>query len=204
MSLNFIAIDFETANENMNSICSLGIVVVRNGEIIEKKYRLIKPPDLRFNFHNTLIHGIGPVDVQNEKEFYVYWNSLKELIDNQTIVAHNAEFDIGVLKSALNTYQLEFPEILYTCSLRIAKRTWHHLESYSLGNLGQYFGYDFNHHHALEDAEMSARLIIDACKINNSSSLEELHDKLNITTGMLSWNKIHRKVKSEKVKKNKK
>lgn len=203
MPVDFVALDFETANESLDSVCSLGVVVVENSEIMVRKYKLIKPPEFRFNYHNTLIHGITPEDVENEKEFYTYWKALRELFDQRIIVAHNADFDIGVLQAVLTTYQLDYPDMKYTCSLRISRRAWTGLPSYSLGNLGRHFGYTFAHHHALEDAEMSAKLVIQACKETGSGSLEELHGKLSISPGALSWNRKHVKVKSETQKRNK-
>lgn len=194
--ISFTAIDFETANENPASVCSLGIVIVENGKIVDKKYRLIKPPDFRFNYRNISVHGIKPEDVINELEFYRYWKSLKNILSKNPVIAHNAEFDIGVLKAVLNTYQLDYPEFNYTCSLRIARRTWKGLPSYSLGNIGKYFGFNFVHHHALADAEMSANLILRACADTNSGSIRELNEKLNISCGKLFADKTHKKVKS--------
>ena len=199
--ISFTAIDVETANENLNSICSLGIVIVKGGKIIDKKYRLIKPPDMRFNYQNISVHGIKPEDVINELEFYRYWKSLKNILSENLVVAHNAEFDIGVLKAVLETYNLEYPQFNYSCSLRIARRTWKGLPSYSLGNIGRYFGFNFMHHHALEDAEMSAKLILKACKETNSGSVKELNDKLSVSCGVLFSDKKHIKVKSNPQKK---
>jgi DNA polymerase III subunit epsilon len=199
-NISFIAIDFETANENLSSVCSLGIVKVENGKIADKKYRLIKPPELRFNYRNIMVHGIKPENVIRELEFYRYWKSLKEYFSDSLIVAHNAEFDIGVLKAVLNRYDLEYPDFYYTCSLRTARRAWKGLSSYSLGNIGKYFGFNFSHHHALEDAQMSADLILRACIDTNSDSIPELNKKLNISFGSLTHNKKHIKVKSNPIK----
>lgn len=201
--LNFTAIDFETANEQQSSVCSLGLVIVRNGEIVDKKYRLIRPPELRFNWRNIKVHGIQAKDVENELEFYRYWKSLQTILKEHTVIAHNAGFDMGVLNAILNTYKLENPNIEYSCSLRIARRTWKGMKSYSLGKIGKDLGYEFKHHHALEDAGMSAKLIIDACKKTNSNSLEELHSNLQIKPGKLLWDKTHIKVKSNKITKKK-
>ncbi len=199
-NISFTAIDFETANENYGSVCSLGLVIVREGKIVDKKYRLIKPFDMKFNNRNISVHGIKPEDVVNEFEFYRYWNSLKKLLNNEVVVAHNAEFDIAVLKSVLNIYNLDYPEFNYTCSLRVARRTWRGLPSYSLGNIGRQFGFEFSHHHALEDAEMSAELILKACKYTESKSLKELNEKLAISCGSIFPNKNHIKVKSNSIK----
>jgi len=198
-NLNFTAIDFETANEQQSSVCSLGIVIVRNGKIIDKKYRLIKPPELRFNWRNVEVHGIHLEDVENELEFYRYWKSLQTILSEHTVIAHNASFDMSVLSAVLETYKLENPDIEYSCSLRVARRTWIGMKSYSLGKLGKSLGYKFKHHHALEDAEMSAKIIIDACKKTNSKSLEELHENLQIKSGKLLHDKTHVKVKSKKI-----
>lgn len=197
--INFTAIDFETANEQMSSVCALGLVVVENGIIQERKYRLIKPPEFRFHWRNIQVHGIRPNDVENELEFNKYWNSLKNIFEKHTVIAHNAGFDIHVLRSVLDNYQLEYPEMEYSCSLRISRRTWKNMNSYSLGPLGDYFGYKFKHHHALEDAEMCANLTIDACKETNSNSLEELHSKLFISSGKLMQDRKHINVKSNKI-----
>jgi DNA polymerase-3 subunit epsilon len=43
MMKNFAAIDFEIANYDPSSVCSVGIVIVRDGEIVEKIYHLIRP-----------------------------------------------------------------------------------------------------------------------------------------------------------------
>ena len=198
-NLNFTAIDFETANEQRSSVCALGIVIVEKGIISDRKYRLIKPPELRFNPRNINVHRILPRDVENELEFYKYWKSLKEIFEKHTVVAHNAGFDISVLSSVLETYQLDFPKIDYSCSLRISRRSWLGLNSYSLGPLGRYLGYKFSHHHALEDAEMCANLVIDACHKTKSNSLDELHFNLKISPGKLFSDKNHIKIKSDKI-----
>ena len=75
--MNFIAIDFETANEKRNSPCSIGIVKVRNGEVVEKIHHLIKPKEMRFMPINIGIHGIRPKMVENELEFDKVWDKIK-------------------------------------------------------------------------------------------------------------------------------
>ncbi len=40
---DFAAIDFETANEQRTSVCSVGVVIVRDGEIVDHYYSLIRP-----------------------------------------------------------------------------------------------------------------------------------------------------------------
>lgn len=76
--MNFVAIDFETANEKRASACSLGLVVVKNSQIVDKRYYLIKPKELRFAPMNTRIHGLRATDVKNEKEFNELWPEIKD------------------------------------------------------------------------------------------------------------------------------
>ena len=79
--MNFIAIDFETANEKRNSPCSIGLVVIKNGQVVKKIHHLIKPRELRFMPINIGIHGIRPAMVENEPEFDVIWDKIKHYFD---------------------------------------------------------------------------------------------------------------------------
>jgi DNA polymerase III subunit epsilon len=65
--MDFVALDFETANENRDSACALGLVVVENNEIVKKDYWLIRPKELYFNPFNISIHGITPDDVKDKQ-----------------------------------------------------------------------------------------------------------------------------------------
>jgi len=192
----FTAIDFETANNNADSVCSLGMVRVENGVITDKKYRLIRPPDFWFSRHNIAVHGIHPQDVENEPEFYRYWNSIREFLESYPVVAHNAEFDLGVLKAVLKRYHLESPDLRYTCSVKTARRVWKGLPSYKLSSVAARFGHRFLHHHALEDAEACALIMINACKELNVRNLDELSLKTKIAFGTMQ-NGVHTKTQSK-------
>lgn len=183
--LNFTAIDFETANEQRNSVCALGMVVVENSQIVRSRYKLIKPPELRFSPYNIVVHGIRPEHVVNEHEFYRYWKSINEDIHGKHIIAHNAGFDISVLCSILDRYKLEYPQADYNCSVKISKRTWKSFKSHSLNTLADKFGFVFKHHHALEDAEICAKIVMKAAKELQVNSIDELNEKLNITSGRI-------------------
>lgn len=99
--LSFTAIDFETANEKRDSICSIGLISVVNGKINEKKNHLIKPKEFRFTEINKRIHGISESDVLNAPEFNQIWELISPYIDNQILLAHNADFDIDALNHTL-------------------------------------------------------------------------------------------------------
>ena len=87
--MDFVAIDFETANSHRDSVCSLGITVVKDNKIVEKRYWLIKPYPFRFDPINISIHGIREADVINEKEFDEVWPEIKPYLENKLVIAHN-------------------------------------------------------------------------------------------------------------------
>ena len=93
--MDFVAIDFETATSNYTSVCSLGICVVENNKITDRKEILIKPEPFEFNDYNIKIHGITPDMVVNKPTLADYWDKLKPYLDHKTVIAHNAGFDVG-------------------------------------------------------------------------------------------------------------
>jgi len=62
--LDFAAIDFETANAKRTSVCSVGIIVLRGGEIVHRYYSLIRPEPDYYNYHNTRVHGLTAADTE--------------------------------------------------------------------------------------------------------------------------------------------
>ncbi len=106
MTIDFAAIDFETANEFRGSPCAIGLALVRNGKIVEEHRLLMRPPQSSgpddFASFNVDLHGISWEMVKDEPEFLDIWNSLTPIIGDLPLVAHNAAFDIGVLRDALD------------------------------------------------------------------------------------------------------
>ncbi len=179
--MNYVALDFETANHSRSSICSVGIAVVEDGNIVECKSWLVKPPDLYFNPFFTRIHGIRAKDVVNEPDFKEIWHTvLKDYLINKTVLAHNATFDINVLRYTLYEYLIPQPQFSYQCSLVIARKTWPGLVSYKLNNLARHFGISFKHHDAAEDAFACAKIILEAGVTLKVASFNELVSKLSI------------------------
>jgi DNA polymerase III epsilon subunit-like protein len=93
--MNYIAIDFETANEKRNSPCSIGIVVVKNGHVVEKIHHMIRPKEMKFMPISIGIHGIRPAMVENEPEFDKVWEKIRHHFNGNLVIAHNASFDIS-------------------------------------------------------------------------------------------------------------
>ena len=176
MPLNFTAIDFETANSSSASACSVGLVKVVDGRVVDKASWFIRPPlgHDYFNEWNTRIHGIVESDVTNALLWHEQLADLVEFADGDHLVAHNAGFDMGVINGGCAASFVETPSFAYACSLQIARKTYN-LDSYKLPVAAMAAGFeDFAHHDALADAEACAAIIVHAAKRHEASDLEHL------------------------------
>lgn len=183
--LDFITIDFETANAYRSSPCEIGLTFVQSGKITETKSWLIKPPQNRFDFMNIMVHGIKPEDVADKPEFDELWEELKPLIENQFLIAHNASFDMSVLRKTLENYELPIPSIQYACSYLFSKKVWTHLPRYDLKTLCQFNQIYFNHHRAGDDSKATAELSLKAFEKAEIDSIGDLFDKLKVNVKQL-------------------
>jgi DNA polymerase-3 subunit epsilon len=113
---DFAAIDFETANGYRTSVCSVGVVIVRDGEIAEKIYRLIQPEPNWYSYWNTRIHGMTATDTENEPVFPQVWAEIAPKIAGLPLVAHNSPFDEGCLRAVYRVYQMDYPAYEFHCT----------------------------------------------------------------------------------------
>jgi len=159
--LNFAAIDFEIANFHRESICSVGLVIIRNGKIADKFYSLIRPePEWYLPFF-TNIHGISEADTCNVEIFPAVWNKIMPLIADLPLAAHNSSFDESCLKAAHRTYQMDYPDYQFLCTYRAARKMFKNMPNYQLQTVAAHCGYHLkNHHHALADAEACAAIAL--------------------------------------------
>jgi len=183
--VNFVAIDFETANEKLSSSCAIGIAVVKDSKIIETKHFFIQPPDLNFNHINYAIHGITKEDVIDKLKFGDLWESIKAYFEGAPVIAHNASFDMSVLRQTLDQYQIPYPEINYACTLVISKKVWPNQLSYKLDGLSSMLEIKLNHHNAESDAIACALIAIRAANEISATSFEELINKVQVNYGQL-------------------
>ena len=154
---NFAAIDFETANEQRASVCSVGIVIVREGEIVDTYYSLIRPEPEYYTYWNTRVHGLTLADTAKAPIFPTVWQEIAQLIEGLPLIAHNKGFDESCLKAVFRTYSLDYPDYEFHCTLSTARRRIKGLPDYQLHTVAAYFGYELEqHHHALADAEACA------------------------------------------------
>ncbi len=155
---NFAAIDFETANYDSSSVCSVGVVIVRNEIIVDKIYRLICPEPEWYSYWNTQIHGLCFEDTANEKVFPFVWEEIAPKIEGLPLVAHNSPFDERCLRSVHRVYQMDYPDYDFHCTCRASRRIFgKSLPNHQLHTVAAHCGFDLqNHHHALADAEACA------------------------------------------------
>ncbi|MGL5868845.1 exonuclease domain-containing protein [Clostridium chrysemydis] len=181
--MNFIAIDFETANEKRNSPCSIGIVVVENGKVKEKIHRLIKPKEMRFEPMNIWIHGIRPSMVEEEQEFDEVFKDIKHYFDGNLIIAHNAAFDISVLRNTLSLYDIEEPEFDYICTMKLSKNFYKGLENAKLNTVNELLGFKFKHHDALDDSLACSNILLNISKELETNNIKEVSKNVGVTLG---------------------
>ncbi|MBM2835364.1 MAG: polymerase epsilon subunit (3'-5' exonuclease) [Candidatus Brocadiaceae bacterium] len=183
--MNLVAIDFETANAKHSIACALGIAMVEDGRIIKRASWLIRPRELYFNYYNTYIHGITKEDVKDKPQFNELWNEFRPFLEGKTVIAHNAGFDIGVLRQLLDESGIPYPELQYFCTRVLAKKVWPTLNSYRLNMISAHLGISLKHHDAEEDAVACAEISLRCCDEMGVSRLEDLATKFGIAKGCL-------------------
>ena len=174
--VDFTAIDFETANSHPSSACSVGLVRVRAGAVVERVHWLIRPPSGHDAFLplNIRIHGITPEMVAESRDWAGQLSELREFIGNDVAVAHNASFDMGVIRAACAETVTPTPRLRYLCSVQVSRKTYE-IPSHRLPLSAAAAGYgEFAHHDALADAEACAAIISDAARRHGVDSVSAL------------------------------
>ena len=157
---DFIAIDFETATENLGSACSVGVAVVKEGRIVERYYSLIQPPGNVYDPKNSAIHGLTPEDTQSAPSFLEVWSAgLGAFLGNCPVVAHNAKFDMSVLALSCQQSGILPDNFKYMDTINLAKGIVKGEKS--LDHCAEWFGIPLEqHHNALSDAETCAEIAL--------------------------------------------
>jgi DNA polymerase-3 subunit epsilon len=189
MGLSFVSLDFETANSSRASACSLGMTKVIDGKIVDSKYELFRPPENcdYFESRNIVIHGIHPQDVANKKRFIELWPEFDTFIAGLPVVAHNASFDISVLRATLSASNQLWPRLAYACTY-VASKNLFDIARHRLPDVARALNVNWDekqHHDALFDSRICAEIVLALAKKQSSSSLQELLKSLNLEIGEL-------------------
>jgi len=180
--VDFTAIDFETANSHPSSACAVGMVRVRDGRVVDRVEWLIRPPRAHAAFlpFNIKIHGITAEMVVDARDWAEQLEDLRGFIGDDVTVAHNASFDMGVIRAACAETITPTPRLRYLCSVQVSRKTYE-LPSHRLPLAAEAAGFgDFAHHDALADAEACAAIISDAARRHEVGDLAALAKKTGL------------------------
>lgn len=160
--MDFAAIDFETANGERTSVCSVGVVVVRGGEIVESFYHLIRPYPDYYSWFCTRVHGLTEADTADAPDFPTIWREVAPKVEGLPLVAHNSPFDEGCLRACFDRFGMSYPNYRFFCTCRASRSVFgKQLPNHQLHTVSAACGYCLdNHHHALADAEACAHIAL--------------------------------------------
>ena len=159
---DFAAIDFETANEQRSSVCSVGVVIVRDGTVVDSFYSLIRPEPEYYQWFCRQVHGLGPEDTEDAPVFPQVWAQIAPKIEGLPLVAHNSRFDEVCLKEVFRVYRMDYPDSVFHDTLAASRSHYGPaLPNHQLHTVAAACGYDLTrHHHALADAEACAHIAL--------------------------------------------
>ena len=164
--MDFIALDVETANADVSSICQIGIASYRENSLVEEWKSYINSEDY-FDAINISIHGIDESTVKGSPKLSDVAHQIYKYLDDQVCVCHT-HFDRVAICKAFDKYEIRHPNCTWLDSARVVRRAWEDFawKGYGLYNVCKSLGYDFAHHDALEDAKAAGHILITA--INRS------------------------------------
>ncbi|MPM07935.1 DNA polymerase III PolC-type [bioreactor metagenome] len=182
---DFIAVDFETANSRRNSACAIGIATVKDLNVVDSYYSLLNPPGCRFSKKNIEIHGIRPQDVSNAPTLAGLWPNINRYFCGIPVVAHNAPFDMSVLKCSLGDAEEFIGDFEYVDTITMARKflSGHHDLETCVDCLGLSLE---NHHNARADAIACAQIAIECIKMAGVNNLSDFCSELNVNSFLFS------------------
>lgn len=174
----FVAIDVETANADVGSICQIGIAEFGLDGLTQEWASLVNP-ESEFEVTNIAIHGITQADVCESPTFRDLAAAVSDRLSNRIVICHTA-FDRSAISKAAARYQLDAPVCTWMDSARMARRIWEQFaqRGYGLANLAKYLDYRFQHHDALEDAKAVGHIVLAAMR-ESGLDIQSLVRKVN-------------------------
>lgn len=173
--MRFVAVDLETANPNMSSICQIGMVTFENGREIAAEVELIDPQTW-FHPQNVDIHGIDEQHVAGAKTFPQLHDWICARTAGEITVCHT-HFDRVALSQACQKHQVDELTCTWLDSARVTRRAWSQFASrgYGLGNVAKHLGITFQHHDALHDARTAGLVLLRAIEETGHDLAQWLH-----------------------------
>ena len=171
MGLDFVAVDFETANSDLTSACAMGLAFVRDGCLTESTLYLIRPPSPEFIF--TYLHGLTWDHVRDAPSFCDLWDNLRERLSSEILVAHNAIFDQSVFSECLRHYGIQYRMNPFLCSMQLSKKAFG-FRRVNLDRVCKQLKIALRHHDAESDAQAAANIVIKAAPRLGANSASRL------------------------------
>ena len=153
---DYVVLDLENPNFRQNSICAIGIILVRDNKAVEKIYSLINPEDT-FDRINMDITKIAPHMVKDSPTLPEFWPKIRDLLTNNVVIGHNITYDLKLISKSLQRYQIPIPDFKYMCTLQLSRK-FLDLPSYKLENIAKKLHIIYNPHNAIEDARAAFEL----------------------------------------------
>jgi DNA polymerase-3 subunit epsilon len=187
--MGFTAVDVETANEDLASICQIGLAEYEGTALVREWKSYVDPED-EFSGFNIDIHGIDESVIAGAPTFAGVWEFLNSSLAGCIVCSHTS-FDRTSINQACMKYHLPSPDCIWVDTARVARRAWPQFAhgGYQLKTLTKFLGYHFAHHDALEDAKASARILqaaIEQTGLALQDWLRRVEQPLDLTTGVIA------------------
>lgn len=204
---SFVGIDFETLYSQRVSVCSVGMVKYKDGQIVDKYYSLIRPP---FEYPGkcgvalTWIHGFTEDMLGNERTFEEILPEMETFVEGLPLVAHNACIERACIRDTAEFYgmttSLDYNNIIDTYPLSKIIEQLLGCEvtgsgTHSLDAVCRRFNVpEMHHHNALDDAEMCGNLLLVFKEIlsNNEVGIQPIAKEVVVTPKINPEDKVQR------------
>lgn len=155
----YIAFDVETPNKENTRMSAIGITVIEDGRVVDSFFSYVNP-EQPFDSFNVELTGIDEEKVADAPTFPELWGQIQPMMESGMLVAHNAKFDLGVLKECLNAYGIEWkPKAQAICTVLIGRDILPDI-SHKLNNMCDYYGIYLDHHQADSDSRACAEILL--------------------------------------------
>ena len=184
--MEYVAIDFQTANRWHKSACSVALVTVKDGKIIDTFYSMIRPGILHFDKENTALHGITKEMVKDAPYFDELWPLIKEKINGKTLVAHYANFDLDVLEEELAGNELAFPSCPVFCTCVLSQAMFPEMPQHRLQDVTDKIGFNLEQrYNAMAHARACVAIVEYAMKATGAEFLQDVADAYQFHLGYI-------------------
>lgn len=186
MSEYITVFDIEILNNDPTSICSIGIVVLKDKRIVDTYYSLVRPHNLAFDKYRYGVHHIRPKSLQKERPFKDVWEEIHHYFEDMIVVSHDVQNDMAHIRACLKQAHIPYPTLRMSCTNVIAHILSPKLEKYNIADLSEFYNVPLNDaHNALSDAKACAFILVKMLNNNHYESLLAFHEKMHLELGIM-------------------